>query len=56
MKRKKKWISELEQGIEGRYVGMGGGGGTYITAVLLFSATSLGTLIKGLNDKLDMTA
>ena len=35
----------------------GNRGGVQIkTAVLLFSATSLGTLIKGLNDKLDMTA
>jgi len=46
----------MEQGIEGRYVGTGGGRVLIKTAFLLFSASSLGTHIKGLNDMLDMTA
>ena len=51
------FLNKMEQGIEGRYVGTGGGGGVLIkTAFLLFSASSLGTHIKGLNDMLDMTA
>ena len=50
------FLNKMEQGIEGRYVGTGGGRVLIKTAFLLFSASSLGTHIKGLNDMLDMTA